>query len=69
MKILSEQTIFEDAVRRLKSKEGGGMDSSMMQNPSVPNAALRSKAGKEYRGYIANVGESVGKNGSVITDV
>lgn len=68
VRCLFEQTIVEDAVRRLKSKGDGGMDSSMMQTPSDPDAAFRNKAGKEYRGYTANVDESVDKNGSVITD-
>lgn len=68
VRCLSEQTIVEDAVRRLKEKGAGGMDSTMMQNPSDPDAAFRKKAGKEYRGYAANVDESVGRNGSVVTD-
>lgn len=68
VRCLSEQTIVQNAVRRLKEKGEGGMDSSMMQNPSDPDATFRKKAGKEYRGYIANVDESVGKNGSVVTD-
>ena len=44
------------------------MRSSMMQNPSDPEAAFRSKAGKEHRGYAANLEESVGKKGSVVTE-
>lgn len=38
-----------------------------MQNPSDPDATFRSKAGKEHRGYVANLEESVGTNGSVVT--
>ena len=68
VRCLSEQTVVEDAVRRLKEKGEGKMDSAMMQNPSDPDATFRKKAGKEYRGYTANVDESVGENGSVITD-
>lgn len=68
VRCLSEQTVVENAVRRLKEKREGGMDSSMMQNPSDPDATFRKKAGKEYRGYVANVDESVGENGSVVTD-
>ena len=68
VRCLSEQTVVQDAVRRLKEKGEGGMDSSMMQNPSDPDATFRKKAGKEYRGYAANVEESVGKNGSIVTD-
>ena len=67
VRCISEQTIVEDSVRRLKTKEDGGMDSSLMQNPSDPEATYRTKAGKAHRGYIANVEESVGENGSIIT--
>ena len=44
------------------------MNSSMMQNPSDPDATFRTKAGKDYRGYAANLDESVGSTGSVVTD-
>lgn len=44
------------------------MKSTMMQNPSDPEATFRKKAGKEHRGYVANLEESVGTNGSVITE-
>ena len=44
------------------------MNSAMMQNPSDPEATFRSKAGKEHRGYAANLEESVGANGSVVTE-
>lgn len=40
----------------------------MLLNPTDPEATFRRKAGKEYRGYVANVEEMVGKNGSVVTD-
>ena len=39
----------------------------MLLNPTDPEATYRRKAGKEYRGYVANVEETVGKNGSVVT--
>ena len=68
IRCLSEQTIVENKKRRLRTKEDGGMKSSMMQNPSDPEATFRSKAGKEYRGYVANFEETVGKNGSVVTE-
>ena len=48
-------------------KEYGGMKSTMLQNPSDPEATFRNKAGKEHRGYAANLEESVGTNGSVVT--
>ncbi len=68
VRCLSEQTIVENEKRRLRTKEDGGMTSAMMQNPSDPEATYRTKAGKEHRGYAANLEESVGANGSVVTD-
>ena len=37
------------------------MNSSILQNPADPEATYREKAGKQYRGYAANVTESVGE--------
>lgn len=68
VRCLSEQTIGENDKRRLRTKEDGGMKSTMLQNPSDPEATFRSKAGKEHRGYAANLEESVGVNGSVVTE-
>ena len=65
---MSEQTVVDDGSRRLTTREDGTMDSSILQNPSDPEATFRSKAGKEHRGYAANFEESVGENGSVVTD-
>lgn len=65
---ISEQTITNEGKRRLATHEDGTMDSSILQNPSDPEATFRSKAGVEHRGYVANLEESVGENGSVITD-
>ena len=64
---MNEQTIVEDGVRRLRTKKEG-INSSMLQNPSDPDATYREKAGKGHKGYVANFEESVGTNGSVITD-
>ena len=68
VRCLSDQTIVENGKRRLKRKKDGGMHSDMLQNPSDPEATFRKKAGKEHRGYVANFEESVGGNGSVVTD-
>lgn len=65
---ISEQTVVDDGSRRLATHEDGTMDSSILQNPSDPEATFRSKAGEDHRGYVANVEESVGENGSVVTD-
>lgn len=68
VRCLSEQTVVENENRRLRTKEDGTMNSSALQNPSDPDATYRNKAGKHYRGYSANIEETVGKNGSVVTD-
>lgn len=68
VRCLSEQTIVEDGIRRLREKIDGGMTSSMMQSPSDPDATFRTKAGKDYHGYSANLEESIGAKGSVVTD-
>jgi len=67
VRCLSEQTIVENETRRLRTKEDG-MRSDMLQNPSDPEATFRKKSGKEHRGYVANLEESVGSNGSVVTE-
>lgn len=68
LRCISEQTIVENGKRRLKTKEDGTMNSDMLQNPADPDATYREKAGKQHRGYVANVEESVGENGSLVTD-
>ena len=65
---LSEQTVMEDSVRRLRNKNDSGFSSTMLQSPTDPDATYREKAGKKHRGYVANLEETVGENGSVITD-
>ena len=68
VRCLSEQTVVEQGTRRLRTKEDGTMDSSALQNPSDPDATYRNKSGKSHRGYTANLEETVGENGSVVTD-
>lgn len=68
VRCLSEQTVVENDKRLLRTKEDGTMNSSALQNPSDPDATYRNKSGKLYRGYTANIEETVGKNGSVVTD-
>lgn len=67
VRCLSEQTVVEKSARRLREK-AEGMNSSMLQNPSDPDATFRAKAGKDHVGYVANVDESVSGSGSVVTD-
>ncbi len=68
VRCLSDQTIVENKKRRLRTKEDGTMNSSALQNPSDPDATYRNKSGKLYRGYVANIEETVGKQGSVVTN-
>lgn len=69
---LREQTVVDGegelaGVRRMRAKEDGMPGSRMLQNPSDPDATYRVKAGRKHRGYAANIEESVGANGSVVT--
>lgn len=68
IRCISEQTIVDDGKRRLRTKEDATMNATAMQNPSDPEATFRKKANKEHRGYVANLEESVGANGSVVTE-
>ena len=63
-----EQTKKDDEGHNIPKGKGDGMDSSSLQNPSDPDATYRKKAGKEHRGYAANITEAVDTNGSVVTD-
>ena len=69
IRVLKEQTIKDNENGlRLRTKEDGGMDATILQNPSDPEATYREKAGKQHLGYVANVEEVSGKNGSIVTD-
>ena len=63
-----EQTVVEGGKRRLREKEDGFKGSSMLQSPYDPTATYREKAGKKHHGYVANLEESCGKNGTVVTN-
>ena len=63
-----EQTKKDDDGHNIPKGKGDGIDSSSLQNPSDPDATYRMKAGKEHRGYAANITETVDTNGSVVTD-
>lgn len=65
---LEEQAIKqEDGTYRLR-KKGEGMRADCLQNPADPDATYREKAGKQHRGYTANIIEESGTDGSVITN-
>ena len=69
VRVLKEQCIpEEDGSLRLSTKEDGGMDASILQNPADPDATYREKAGKQNRGYAANVVEATGEECSIVTD-
>lgn len=40
-----------------------------LQNPSDPDATFRNKAGKNHKGYVMNVIETVGEDSSLITGI
>lgn len=68
LRVLNEQTLKqEDGGYRLR-KKGEGMRADCLQNPADPDATYREKAGKQYRGYVANIIEECGSHGSIITD-
>ncbi len=69
LRVLKEQAVQnEDGSYRLRTKGDGGMDGSILQNPADPDATYREKAGKQHRGYVANITESTGEGGSIVTD-
>lgn len=65
-RMLEEQTKMENGKYILKNNKE--LSAKNMQTPHDDEATYRKKAGKKYVGYVANVVESVGENGSIITD-
>ena len=69
IRLLKERTVMDDdGGRRLRKKEEIQNSSEVLLNPSDPDATFRYKAGGKNLGYVGNVVESVGANGSLITD-
>ena len=65
--MIEEQTDKEpDGNLTLKSKKSD-MNAELLQNPADLDATFRSKAGKDYCGYIANIVETEYKNNSIVT--
>lgn len=61
-RVLREQA-DKDANGVLTPKDKGEIRSDSLQNPSDPDATFRRKAGKEYKGYVGNVVETVNDDG------
>ena len=69
IRLLKERTIIDDdGSRRIREKEEVEEPSKVLLNPSDPEATFRYKAGCKHLGYVGNVVETVGKNGSLVTD-
>lgn len=69
IRLLKEQTILDDdGNRRLRNKEEVENPSEVLLNPSDPEATFRYKAGGRHLGYVGNIIESVGENGSLVTE-
>ena len=68
IRCVSEQTKVENGTRCFCTKEDRQLNSKTMINHSDPEATYRIKAGVAHRGYVANMEETVGKNGTVVTD-
>lgn len=64
---VGEQTVVEDGKIRLATSEDGKMKGDIMQSPYDTDATCTYKYGA-HKGYSGMVVESVGENGSVITD-
>ena len=68
-RVLREQcNVDEDGNYTLKEKGDPSLNAYIMQSPVDPDATFRSKAGKQHRGYVADMVEEVGENGGIITD-
>ena len=68
IRVLSEQTVQQEDGPYTHHQKGEGMNAGCLQNPADPDATYREKAGKKHRGYVGNVIEEAGENGSVVTD-
>lgn len=69
IRVLREHAaVDEEGNYHLKEKNDKSLNASILQNPADPEATYREKAGKQNRGYVANITEECGKNGSIITD-
>lgn len=68
IRVLGEQTDVDDEGNVIP-KDKKTISTTSVQNPSDPDATYRKKAGKEHKGYVANLVETIGEGGnSLITN-
>ena len=67
IRLINEQT-FRDEDGNLQMKDKHSLDSNCMVNPADPDATVRKNGTRKHLGYTANIVESVGEFGSLITD-
>ena len=64
IRVLNEQANTDGSIKDKKE-----IKADSLQNPNDPDATYRYKAGKNHKGYVGNLVESIGENGaSQITD-
>lgn len=69
IRVLHEQTAFDKDTGTTTLKDNAEITPQSLQNPSDPDATYREKAGKQHKGYVGNIVETVGEKGdSVISD-
>lgn len=69
IRVLAEQSRMDESGAPV-AKDRKEITSSSLQNPSDPDASYRYKAGRDHKGYVGNIVETVGENGdSLITGV
>lgn len=66
-RVLMEQTETTAEGKHIPTDKKKILPTSL-QNPSDPDATYRSKAGKDNKGYVGNVVETVDEKGSIITN-
>ena len=67
IRLINEQTFWdEDGALQMKDKHS--LESNCMVNPADPDATVRCKGTRKHIGSTANIVESVGESGSLITD-
>lgn len=65
IRVLGEQSI-EDDTGTVKPKDKTKIRPDSLQNPSDPDATYRHKAGKDHKGYVGNIVETVGEKGCTL---